>query len=147
MAFDWNYALNPFNETVLGDVGDFLGIGSARRQREWQENMSNTAYQRQMQDMEKAGLNPILASGGQGASTPSGGQDTSGVLKTLIPTIINSAAKLVGVATGNSTAVALASLKNANSRRHDDLLFSPNTAYMRSYQATRGNIEARRKRK
>lgn len=43
----------------------------ALRQMQFQERMSNTAHQRQIEDMKKAGLNPIL-SAGAGASTPSG---------------------------------------------------------------------------
>lgn len=44
----------------------------ARINREWQTEMSNTAYSRAVQDMKSTGLNPIFFLNGGGASTPSG---------------------------------------------------------------------------
>jgi len=45
---------------------------SAKDQMRFQREMSNTAYRRVMNDLEKAGLNPILAAKIGGASTPQG---------------------------------------------------------------------------
>lgn len=45
--------------------------------RDWQENMSNTAYQRATKDMAAAGLNPMLAYSQGGATTPGGAMGQS----------------------------------------------------------------------
>lgn len=64
---------------VMGAVGDLAGIAlqghynskEAKKNREFQADMANTQYQRAAADLEKAGLNRVLALGSPAAS-PSG---------------------------------------------------------------------------
>lgn len=62
---------NAFSAEQAQLARDFSSL-EAEKSRNWLEQMSNSAYQRQVADMKKAGLNPYLAYSAGGASTPSG---------------------------------------------------------------------------
>jgi hypothetical protein len=69
---------------LLGGVAQMIGADStnrtnsriANRQMDFQATMSNTAHQREVEDLKKAGLNPLL-SANAGASTPGGASYTA----------------------------------------------------------------------
>ena len=76
--------ITPGVGAALGGVGSYLGITGANKanqqmaqnQMNFQSEMSNTSYQRAVEDMKKAGLSPMLAYQQGGASTPGGSTAT-----------------------------------------------------------------------
>lgn len=74
-AAEWNERMWEKNaewqEKMWQKTAEY-NTAEAANNREFQLNMAKTAYQRAVEDMEKAGLNPILAVTGGGISTGSG---------------------------------------------------------------------------
>lgn len=71
--FNWKgqSSANQANRDIAQQT-NAANLNIAREQMQFQERMSNTSFQRGIEDMRKAGINPILAATQGGASTPQG---------------------------------------------------------------------------
>lgn len=105
---------NAYNEAQASALNAF-NAAEAEKQRKWQEKMSNTAHQREVQDLIAAGLNPVLSAMGNGASTPSGGQ-ASGSKATADTTLSEGLISMMAAMISASSAQSIASMYIENER-------------------------------
>lgn len=83
-AMDYQHQLNENSAKIDRE----WNAAEAAKAREWSAEMSNTAYQRAVADLRKAGLNPLMAlSNGHGeASTPAASLGSSSAASTGLST-------------------------------------------------------------
>lgn len=101
-----------YNAEQAGINRDFQA-SEAQKNRDFQEYLSNTSYQRAVADMQKAGLNPLLAYSQGGSSTPSGSaasgsaasgsSGSSGGQKSILESLAKIVMAVAGLVTTKST--------------------------------------------
>lgn len=110
----------------LGQQGaNATNMNIAQNQMGFQQNMSNTSYQRAVEDMKAAGLSPMLAYSQGGASTPAGASTTvqsklgAAADKWREQQAVSSASALQNAQIGQSTSQATLNSANAAKAQAD----------------------------
>lgn len=126
---------------LAGGMTSALNMYESRKNRQFQERMSSTSHQREVQDLRKAGLNPILSSKLGGSSTSGGSQASA-----QMPDIVNSAIAMAKTGAEIDVLKEDARLKRANwALANGQAMAIAHLSDMRGYKAQQTILENKAK--
>jgi len=141
-GFAGSGAANRANQRMAREQMDFQREAMAQ-QMGFQERMSSTAYQRAVQDMTKAGLNPMLAYMQGGASSPPGSMagGSTADMKNKLGAGVSSALQAASVHAMVDQNKAMTALLKADLPEHQaaaKLFSSPAGPYLKALESLGG---------
>lgn len=105
---------NKLNIAMMREQNQF-NHDEAQLQRDFEQQMSSTAHQREVADLQAAGLNPVL-SANAGASTPTGSAASSSNFAGADTSMMNALTQLVGYALSANAQMTAAGISAAAQR-------------------------------
>lgn len=105
----WSTHKNNKLQYKMFQEANAFNAAEAEKQRNWEADMANTAHQREVADLQNAGLNPVLSAGGNGAATPSGSSASSAGTPSTMP-LLNDPMAFANLM--NQTSLTEAQVKN-----------------------------------
>lgn len=101
----------------------------AEKLRLWQEQMSATAHQREVNDLEAAGLNPVISAYGNGASVGSGAaasasNNLTGALGGIAAAAVSAIGSMANAMDTNATSYLNTVFNQATAQRGQDMSFA-----------------------
>lgn len=121
-----------FNAAQAQREANEFNASEAQKQRDWSEAMSATAHQREVKDLQAAGLNPVISAFGSGASVGSGAAASSsnnltGAYAGIAQQALSAVSQLAQAMETNSTSYAKTVMEQTIAARGQDINYVVNT--------------------